>query len=237
MKPNRTTALEEYVRRILPQTGSLYCAAHAMTGNREQAEVLLGTALCNSFAESDAISTRASLRAGVLREMKRCALAAVQQGAQRPENDFCGLCAPGEEDTPLYRAIAASPASIQRVLILKYGAQLPTHVIAQLLDVDQEEVRASLGRARRQLMRGEETKKETLVSFEQRLTAEVRRGMSRTGAQQADVSRILRTFEEDARGRHAAGHWLGKAVRGVLLTALTALLAAAIWLVAVLAEM
>lgn len=236
MKQNRAAELEEYVRRILPQMGSLYCAAHAMTGNRDQAEVLLATALCEAFAQSDALSTRASLRSGVLREMKRGALA--QRPGSHAEVDFEGLLTGAQEenaDLPLAQAIAALPAAVQRMLVLKYGAQLPAHAIAQLLGREPEEVKGTLLRVRRRLMRSVDTQKETPVAFEQRLTREIRRCMSRTGARQASIDRVLCALEEDAGAQHAGRHWVGRAVKAILWTLLTLLLAAAAWLLAVLA--
>ena len=149
MRHNETTAAEAYTRRVLPQLGGLYCAAHAMTGSRENAEVLLCTALSDYFAMNDVLSARASLRSGILREMKNRALSMRQEEKRAPEEDFAGLTiskdAQGRtESTPLLDSLTQLPAQTQRLLILKYGCQLPAHAIAQLLETEPEEVKRAL---------------------------------------------------------------------------------------------
>ena len=61
--------------------------------------------------------------------------------------------------------------------------------------------------------------------------------MSKTGGEQVDVTQILRTLEEDIAAVHVSRHWAGRAIRGMLLTLLIAVLVAAVWVVAVLMEM
>lgn len=242
MRYNETTAAEEYTRRVLPQLGGLYCAAHAMTGSRENAEVLLCTALSDYFAMNDVLSARASLRSGILREMKNRALSMRQEEKRAPETDFSGLTIPRDaqgrpESTPLLDSLTQLPAQTQRLLILKYGCQLPAHAIAQLLETEPEEVKRALGKTRRQLIRVQGLQKEHTAAFEQELTREIRRAMSKTGGEQVDVTQILRTLEEDIAAVHVSRHWAGRAIRGMLLTLLIAVLVAAVWVVAVLMEM
>lgn len=242
MRQNENTAAEEFIRRVLPQLGTLYCAACAMTGSRENAEVLLCTALSEYFAGNDVLSVRASLRSGILHEMKNRALSLQKEKTAPVEVDFPGLSAqktaPGQQEpSALSERLTQLPAQTQRLLILKYGCQLPTHAIAQLLMTDPEEVRHALGKTRRQMIRALGLQKEHAATFEQELTHEIRRAMSRTGGEMADVTQILRTLEEDIAGVHVSRHLAGRILRGVLLALVIAVLAAAIWVVAVLMEM
>ena len=242
MRHNETTAAEEYTRRVLPQIGSLYCAAHAMTGSRENAEVLLSTALSDYFAMNDVLSARASLRSGILHEMKNRALSMQQEEKRVPEKDFSGLTIPRDaqgrpESSPLLDSLTQLPAQTQRLLILKYGCQLSAHTIAQLLENDLDEVKHALGRIRRQIIRTQDLKKEHTAAFEQDLTREIRRAMSKTGSEQADVTRILRMLEEDIASVHTPRNWAGRLIRGTLLTLFIAVLVTTVWVIAVLMEM
>ena len=115
MRHNETTAAEEYTRRVLPQLGGLYCAAHAMTGSRENAEVLLCTALSDYFAMNDVLSARASLRSGILREMKNRALSMRQEEKRAPETDFSGLTIPRDaQGRPEKHAASRQPDPASR---------------------------------------------------------------------------------------------------------------------------
>lgn len=240
MRNTEASAAEEFARRILPQVGFLFCAAHAMIGSRERAEVLLGTALSDFFAANDVFSARASLRSGILHEMKSCAMDMLRSDTQPVPNDFPGI-APrnlpqGEAVSPLIEHLSSLPASVQRMMALKYGCQLNTHAIAALTQTTQEEVKTALGRARRQLIRAMGLQRENAAALEQQLTREIRQAMSRSGSEKADVSQILRTLEEDLAGVRTSGHWVSRILRGVLLTLLVCLLVAAAWLLAVLIE-
>lgn len=240
MRNTETSAAEEYARRILPQVGFLFCAAHAMIGSRERAEVLLGTALSDFFAANDVFSARASLRSGILHEMKSGAMDMLRSDNQTAESDFPGFVprnlAQGETVGPLVEHLSALPASVQRMMALKYGCQLNTHAIAALTQTAQEEVKTALGRARRQLIRSQGLHKDNAASLEQQLTREIRQAMSRSGSERADVSQILRTLEEDLASVRTSGHWVSRILRGVFMALLVCLLVAAAWILAVLIE-
>lgn len=224
--------LHAWFRNVEPICAELFNAAHAMCGNYDLAEYALTSAILDVWLENagGGMGFRERLRGALRREAFEAALS---DEAEDAEFTWTGFTA-GAEDDAVLSQLAQERVQTQRLAAMRYGCGLSPKAIARLTGLGPRQVRGELDRFEARCRRG--LAKPDRVRVDALIAREIRRQLSRGGADAPRPSQVYRAFEAEAEGARHAGHRLSRAVE-IALAALLALAGAgAFWLFAVLVQ-
>jgi len=229
-------AIRIYSERLQPQLRLFYRAAHAITGNRRQAECVLSNAVLGAYLNRTEWRERMSFREGVLRAVYN---EACDQLSREPDADWdwTGITKDIDGEHPLLDILATEPPEAQRTMILRYGCSLPAKEIGMLTGRLPEKVREQLNRCQVRAERELYAKGIACKPFERYAAKELRHWLNRENSEPIDIGYFLSTFEKDAVGAHQPRHVIARIFRGFFAILGAVILAIGVWLMAVLLEM
>ena len=227
------SAAEEFqlfIGRTRPISHQLFNLAHAVTGNCEQAEYALQSAMLDSWSAGEASASHHGFREGLRSGVIRAALRTEQRG----EMDWDGLNTPPENADSLLMAIVQENAETRRLLALRYGCGLSPRRIARLTGQDAGRVQTLLhrfeARTRRRLPAAERRR------YEGRIKRAVRSLMFQPCPQAPEMSSVLRTFQTDAAEVFQPSRLPARILHIIATVALCLFCIIAFWLTAVLIQ-
>lgn len=228
--------IHAYTERLKPQLRLFYRAAHAMTGSRQQAECVLSNALLNAFLQRGEWRERMSFREGVMRAVKEAAREYLKKN-EKADRDWAGISADSEEGYPLAELLSGESDEVQRSMILRFGCAMTPKEIAFMTGRAAEQVREEIARFQTRAER--ELKKKNVIykPFDRYAVKEIRQWMNRADSEPIDAGYFLSTFERDVEGAHRPRHIVSNIVKWLFIGAGSLILAAGVWLIAILMEM
>lgn len=219
-----------FIGRIRPIYHYLFNLAHAITGNRDQAEYALQSAMLGSWSAGDATASRHGFREGLRSGVIRAAL----RTGQGREIDWDGLNAPTENSDPIMLSIVQESTETRRLLALRHGCGLSPRRIARLTGQDLSRIQTLLHRfdvrTRRRLSSTERRR------YDLRINRAVRSLLFQPSHQAPEIGSVLRTFQADAADVIQPSRLPARIVRAIVMTVLALLCIIAFWLTAVLMQ-
>lgn len=229
-------AIRIYSERLQPQIRLFYRAAHAITGSRHLAEIVLSNAVLNAYLNRSDWRERMSFREGVLRAIFN---EASDQMKREPDADWdwTGIVPDTDGECPLLDILASEPPEAQRTMLLRYGCNLPAKEIGVLTGRLPEKVREQLSRCQVRAERELHAREVNFKPFDRYAGKELRQWLNRENSEPINVGYFLATFEKDAVGAHQPRRVVAQVIRGIFVILGAIILAFGVWLIAVLMEM
>lgn len=219
---------QSYFARLRPIYHQLFNLAHAVTGNRDQAEYSLQFAMLDCWASGDASASNHGFREGLRSSTLRAALRTAAE--EEAEFDWNNLSARDGEADPLLRQIRQEPVELRRMLALHYGCGLSPRRIARLMDADVSRVRALFKRYEARARRRHAGRSDAVLG---RL---IRACLSESSPQAPSMSSVFRSFRADAMAIARPNHLPARILRAIFALILALLCVIAFWLAAVLIQ-
>lgn len=229
-------AMLAYSDRLKPQIRLFYRAAHALTGSRQVAECALSNAILKAYVQRGEWRERMSFREGVLRAVREECRAQLKK-EQEADWDWTGVTAEADEEHLLIHLLSKEPPETQRSMVLRFGCSMTAKEIAQITSRPQDRVRDELARCQVRIERELRKREIAFKPFDRYAVKEIRQWMNREGSEPIDAGYFLSTFEKDAMGAHQPRHIVAGIIKWLLAGMGFLVLAACVWLIAVLMEM
>lgn len=219
-----------FIGRIRPVYHQLFNLAHAITGNCEQAEYALQSAMLDSWSAGDASASQHGFREGLRSGVIRAALRLGQSG----ETDWDGLSGPTESSDPVLMAIVQENTDVRRLLALRHGCGLSPRRIARLTGMEKDRVQTLLHRfdvrTRRRLPAADRRR------YEIRINRAVRSQLFQPSPRAPEMGSVLRTFQADAAEVLQPSRLPARILRSILVAVLALFCIVAFWFIAVLMQ-
>lgn len=229
-------AMMAYTERLKPQVRLFYRAAHALTGSRSAAECVLSNAILNAYLQRGEWRERMSFREGVLRAVREESRIYLKKG-QEADWDWPGIGAVQEAEHPLMNLLSGEAIEVQRSMVLRFGCSMTAREIAAVTSRPADRVRDELARCQVRMERELRKREIAFKPFDRYAVKEVRQWMNRENNEPIDAGYFLSTFEKDVAGAHQPRHIVSGIIKWFLAGTGAVLLAACVWLIAVLMEM
>ena len=220
----------QYFSRIRPIYNRLFGIAHAVTGNCDQAEYAVQSAMldCRDLAGISVgnHAFRETLRSSVL-----SAALQLTDTDEDVEFDWNGLSAAGE---PIAAQIAQEPPENQRILVLKYGCGLSVRRIARICDTDARHVVSVLHRFETRMCR----KLPDLAhsGFDTRVTHAINAALDSPNASIPEIGSVFRAFLSDACVQPLPSRIPARILKAIVLFTLITACVVAFWFAAILLQ-
>lgn len=232
-----------YLERVGSIYVSLFRMAHAITGNREIAAYVFRSAIVEAFLRRKEWQGRMSFQDGLERTVRGVALAELKRirAAGRFEVDWV-LPEPAVQGSALTRQallrhLEKESDGIQRIAMLHYACQLSHRQIAQVMQMHTAEVSGKLHRLNSRLLRALKLGgQKGMRSLEDHLEALLLSALNREGEEVPEPGVVFRSFERDVMGATRPRTSLSRVMIALLKLLGALVLAALIWLLAVLLE-
>ena len=225
-----------YTERLKPQIRLFYRAAHALTGSRQVAECALSNAILNAFLQRGEWRERMSFREGVLRAVREESRIQLKKG-QEADWDWNGVTAEAGSEQTLIQLLSKEPPETQRSMVLRFGCSMTAREIAQITSRPHDQVRDELARCQVRMERELRKREIAFKPFDRYAVKEIRQWMNRESSEPIDAGYFLSTFEKDAVSARHPRHIVAGIIKWMLAGIGALLLAACVWLIAVLMEM
>lgn len=227
--------IQGFIKRLRPSVRYFYRAAYAITADRQMAEYALNEALLRVYMRGVASAGPLGFRDSVLTVIRECAMARLEK--EPSEDEWDGLPSDPAKGDQLAAMIARQSLETQRMFVLRYGCACTLREIAGLLDTGVDSVQDELSRCRLRIERALAGEKRPPRYFDRLAMRSVRQAMNGEQGDQIDVGYILRALETELTGRRQPRRTLRRAGKALLLGMGGLLIAALLWVMAVLMEM
>ncbi|MGI6237981.1 MAG: RNA polymerase sigma factor [Candidatus Excrementavichristensenella sp.] len=232
-----------YLERVGSIYVSLFRMAHAITGNREIAAYVFRSAIVEAYLRRKEWQGRMSFQDGLERTVRGVALAELKRirAAGRFEVDWIlpepvvqGAAATRQA---LLELLEKESEVIKRIAMLYYACQLSHRQIAQVMQLHTAEVSGKLHRLSSRLLRALKLGGQRgMRSLEDHLEALLLSALNREGEEVPEPGVVFRSFERDVMGATRPRTSLSRVIVTLLKLLGALVLAALIWLLAVLLE-
>ncbi|MGJ4851146.1 RNA polymerase sigma factor [Bacillota bacterium Meth-B3] len=230
-----------YLGRLRPIYVRLFRTAHAIVGNLELSEYVLKSAIVEAWLRRGEWQGRMGFQDSLMHTVRTVALVELggMRGAGAFEVDWV-FPEPMLDDAAhraLLERLLRENGATQRVALLCYGADLSARQIAAVMQMRAGEVSARLRKLNSRLSRAlKQGGRRGKPALEAQMEALCRAALGTPGEDVPEPGAVFRSFERDIaearKPRASAGRVVGAVVKALLML----ILAAAIWLMAVLLE-